>query len=302
MFTSILATAANGNGAAASEAAEETANGASNLLDSAKDIDWPALAIEYGTPLVGAIILLIVGWIIAAWIGRIVAGSMRRGKVDETLCRFFGKFTRWAIIIFVILSCIGLFGFDITTFAAVLAGAGLAIGLAFQGTLSSFAAGIMLLVFRPFKVGDYVDIGGTAGTVNEVDLFVTLLDTPGNTRIIVPNSSVFGNVIENYSFHPKRRVDVSVGTAYDADIDQAREVLLQCANAMEHKLDEPAPQVMLLEMGDSSINWSVRVWVPSSEFWPTRDALTREIKYGLDNAGIGIPFPQRDVHLFQANG
>jgi len=113
---------------------------------------------------------------------------------------------------------------------------------------------------------------------------------------------VFGNTIENYSFHPIRRVDVAVGTAYDADIDQAREVLLKCANSVQHKLDDPPPQIMLLALGDSSINWSVRVWVPSAEFWSTRDELTRAIKYGLDDAGIGIPFPQRDVHLFQSSG
>lgn len=302
MPTSLLATAADGNGAAAGEATGEAADQATNLIDSARDIDWQGLLQEYGIPALGALAVLIIGWIIAGIVGRMAAGGLRKARVDETLCRFLGKLVCWGILIMVVLACVGMFGVNVTSFAAVIAAAGFAVGLAFQGTLSSFSAGAMLLIFRPFKVGDYVTVDGQSGTVSEIDLFMTLLDTPDNKRVIIPNSSVFGNVIENYSYHPKRRCDVAVGTSYDADIDQTREVLLAAANAMEHKLDDPAPMVMLLEMSASSINWSVRVWVPSAQFWPTRDALTREIKYRLDEAGIVIPYPQMDVYFPKGMG
>ncbi len=286
---SFIATAAG-----AATPSEETAT---NPADWFNRIDWQRLIEQYGLPALGAIVLLIVGWIVAGIIGRIAGRGLRKARVDETLCRFLSKLVRWGILVLVLLACIGMFGVNVTSFAAVIAAAGFAIGLAFQGTLSSFSSGAMLLIFRPFKVGDYITAAGQSGTVFEIGLFSTLLNTPDNKRIIIPNSSVFGNVIENYSFNPTRRVDVSVGTSYDADLDQAREILLAAGNAMEHKLDDPAPAVLLQEMGASSINWSVRVWVPSSQFWPTKDALTREIKYRLDAADIGIPYPQMDVYF-----
>jgi small conductance mechanosensitive channel len=185
----------------------------------------------------------------------------------------------------------------VTGFAAVIGASALAVGLAFQGSLSNFAAGVMLLVFRPFKVGDVVNVAGQTGKIDEIGLFTTTMDTADNRRLILPNGSVFGAVIENISYHDTRRLDVAVGSEYPADLDRTREVLLRAARSLPTVLADPEPAAVLLELGDSSINWSVRVWVNAADYWPTRDALTRAVKLALDEAGIGIPFPQMDVHL-----
>jgi small conductance mechanosensitive channel len=252
---------------------------------------------SYGVKAAGALALLIVGWIIARIVGGMVLRGLRKARIDETLGRFFGKMTRWAILLFVVLGCVGMFGIDVTSFAAVIAAMGFAIGLAFQGTLSNFSSGIMLLIFRPFKVGDVVNVAGQTGKVYEIDLFSTMLDTPDNRRIILPNASVFGSTIENISHHDTRRVAVAVGTAYDADIDTARDVLLKAATGIEGILGDPEPAVVLTGLGASSIDWSVRVWVNAADFFPVTDALTRAVKYALDDAGIGIPFPQMDIYV-----
>lgn len=160
----------------------------------------------------------------------------------------------------------------------------------------------MLLIFRPFKVGDVVSVSGVTGTVCEIDLFVTTFDTPDNRRIIVPNGSIFGSTIENISHHTTRRVDVAVGSDYGADIDTTREVLLQAAANVEHAHTDPPPSVVLSELGASSIDWTVRVWVDAANYWAVKDALTRAVKYALDQANIGIPFPQMDVHVQQTVG
>jgi len=196
-----------------------------------------------------------------------------------------------------LVTALSLFGFEMTSFAAVLGASVLAIGLAFQGTLSNLAAGVMLLIFRPFKVGDVVEIGGESGTVFEIDLFNTAIDSFQNQRIILPNSGVFGSTITNITYHPYRRADVNVGVSYDADLDRTREVLEQAAAAVEGKRDDPAPAVVLLGLGDSSVNWVVRVWADGPVFWDVYQATVRSVKQHLDEAGLSIPFPQMDVHL-----
>lgn len=275
-------------------------NSIGSFADVLKDVDWEQIVLEYGLPALGALVLLILGWFISAWAGAMVARALRRARMEETIARFLGKLMRWMILLFVILGCVGLFGVDVTSFAAVIAAAGFAVGLAFQGTLSSFSAGIMLLIFRPFKVGDVVNVNSQVGKVYEIDLFYTSIDTFDNRRIIIPNSSVFGNTIENITFHETRRVDVTVGTSYGDDLDAVRVTLKKAIATLPQVMKEPEPMVFLSGFGASSIDWVVRVWVPTKEFWPTKDALTRAIKYALDADGHTIPFPQMDVHFDRA--
>ena len=261
-----------------------------------KDIDTSTI-LQYITPAIGALVLLFVGWIFAKWVGFLAARAMRKARVEETLCRFVGKVLKSTVLIFVCFSCLSLFGIEITAFAAVLAATGFAIGMAFHGSLGNIAAGIMLLIFRPFKVGDSVSVAGNKGKVYEIDIFVTTLDTPDNRRLIIPNGSIFGSTIENVSYHKTRRVAVEVGTDYAADLDETRQVLLDAANSIENTLADPGAAVVLSELGDSSIEWSVRVWVNAENFWSVKDALTRAIKISLDEAKIDIPYPQMNVHL-----
>jgi len=243
------------------------------------------------------IVIIVVSLLIAGRVRAIVAKTMRKARVDETLGSFFSQLARWAIIAIGLVSAIGYMGVPTASFAAVIGGASLAIGLAFQGSLGNLAAGVMLLVFRPFKIGDVVQVGGVTAKVTQIDLFTTMLDTPDNRRIIMPNGNIFGNEIENITYHPTRRVDVSVGTEYPADLDEVRRVLMGAAKSIEGVLKDPEPVVYLVEMGGSSINWAVRAWANTPDFWAVKERLTRQIKYDLDKADIGIPFPQMDVHI-----
>lgn len=245
---------------------------------------------------VGVIVLLVVAWIVAKWAGKRVTRSAE-GRLDLTIARFLGSLIKYLILIMALLGCLNIFGFETTSFAAVLGAAGLAIGLAMQGTLSNFSAGLMLLVFRPFKVDDVVSTAGITGKVVNLSLFTTEFDTPDNRRIIVPNGSIFGSTIENITFHDTRRVDVSVGTDYPADINHTRDVLLSAVKNLDSVHAEPAPVAYLTELGGSSIDWSVRMWTNTGDFWDVRERATQSIKKALDDAGIGIPYPQMDVHL-----
>ena len=202
------------------------------------------------------------------------------------------------LLVLVILSAAGVLGINTTSFIAVLGAAGLAVALAFQGTLSNFSSGVMLLTFRPFKVGDFVEIAGIAGTVREVGVFFSTLSTPDNVRITVPNSSISGEIIKNYSANETRRVDLVIGVAYDDDLETA---IRTCTTVLEEDprvLEDPAPVVAVHELGDSSVNLVVRPWVAGSDYWAARWDLTRRLKERLEAAGCSIPYPQRDVHLF----
>ncbi len=252
---------------------------------------------EYAVNIIGALLLLLVAWIIAGWVGGATARGLRKANVDETLAKFFSNFAKYTVLVLAILACLGIFGVQTTSFAAVLAAAGFAIGLAFQGTLSNFSAGVMLLTFRPFKVGDVISVAGVTAKVQEIELFATILDTPDNRRIIMPNSTIFGSTIENITFHDTRRVDVSVGTDYSANLAETRQVLEAVANSDPAKLPDQDSQVYLLELGASSINWVLRVWTKTEDYWAARERITNNVKEELDKAGIGIPFPQMDIHL-----
>ncbi len=256
-------------------------------------------AIFYGAKIVVALVVLLIGWIAAGWLGSLLRGALTRAKVDETLVRFLAKLARWLVMVLVILTCLGLFGVETTSFAAVIGSAGIAIGLALQGTLGNFAAGIMLLMLRPFKVGDVITVAGQTGTVYEIELFSTSLDSLDNRRFIIPNSQIFGSTIENITYHPRRRAEVAVGVSYSADIDATRAILTQVANNVPGGLSDPAPSVWLNDLGASSVNWFVRVWANGSEFGDVKQALTRAVKMALDEAKIEIPFPQMDVNVKQ---
>lgn len=248
-------------------------------------------------PIVIAIVLIVVVLLMAGWAKRLTVKATTKARIEVTLAKFFGNLVKWAILVMGAVTILQTFGVEATSFAAVLAAMGFAIGLALSGTLGNVAAGVMLLVFRPYKVGDVVKVNDVTAKVDEIELFTTTFDTFDNRRIIMPNSEIFGNTIENISYHKTRRVDVAVGTAYEADIDTARQTLMAAAMAVEGRIEDPAPVVYLNELGDSSINWTLRVWVNAADFWAVKDRLTRDVKYALDKAGIGIPFPQRDLNL-----
>jgi small conductance mechanosensitive channel len=256
----------------------------------------PLLA-NYAANAVGALVLLIVAWIVAVMVSRLVRRSLERARFDATLTKFFAHLVWWLVVLAAIVGCLGMFGVETTSFAAVLGAAGLAIGLAFQGTLSNFASGVMLLAFRPFKVGDVVTIAGQTGVVDEINVFATTLDTFDNRRFILPNNAISGATIENITYHSRRRADVDVGVSYDADIDRTREVLEKAAARVEGRLDDPPPVVFLAGLGASSVDWSVRVWAKREDFGAVKQATVRAVKRALDEAGIEIPYPQMDVHL-----
>lgn len=250
----------------------------------------------------GALAVLIVGLMVAGWARTLVRKAMSRSKVDDTLIPFVAGVVRVGLIALVAIAAVSTLGVPVASFVAVLGAAGLAIALAFQGTFSNFAAGVMLLTFRPFKPGDYVDIAGTAGTIQEIGIFTCVMTTPDNVRILVPNSEVFGQTIKNYSANETRRIDLVMGVGYDDDLGVAMRTCMDVITADARVLADPEPTVAVSELGDSSVNMVVRPWVNGSDYWATRFDLTRALKENLEAAGCSIPYPQRDVHLFQEAG
>ena len=246
-----------------------------------------------------ALLALIVTYFIARLISRWVSASLCK-RIDQTLGRFAGRFVFYAIMLIAGLSILQTAGVDGTSFAAVMAAAGFAIGLAFQGTLSNFASGVLLMVFRPFKVGDVINAAGVTGKVNEIDLFTTTLDTPDNRRLIVPNSSISSATIENITHHSERRVDVTIGVAYAASLDDTRNVLEACARSLDEYIiegDGRGFQVLLSNLGASSVDWTIRFWTSSDDYWLVKEKLTTEVKRQLDSSSIDIPFPQMQLHI-----
>lgn len=259
------------------------------------------LAAEWGLKVLGALAVI--------FVGRIVAGSLRSGArkgltradFDPTLVPFLANLVFIGMMTFVLISAAGLVGIPVTSFVAIIGAAGLAVALAFQGTLSNFSAGVMLLTFRPFKVGDLVDAGGSMGIVQEIGIFVTTITTLDNVKIIVPNTAISGSTIKNYSALPTRRIDLVIGVGYGDDLNLAMKTINTVLSEESRILEEPAPQVAVSELGDSSVNFVVRPWVNSEDYWDVRFGLTKELKERLEAAGCEIPFPQRDVHLYHEN-
>jgi len=260
------------------------------------------MAANYLLKGVAFIIILVVGRYIARWVRDLIRGGLDAPGADRTLTKFAGNFAYYGIFLLALFAGLETVGVETASFVAVLAAASFAVGLALQGTLANFAAGIMLLVFRPFSVGDYVDIAGETGFVREIQLFFTQLQTRDNRLIIVPNGDIFGATIENIFAYDEIRVDCDVGTDYPADIDETREVLLDAARSVDDRIEEKGEQAALVELGGSSINWQVRIWAEPDNYFRLKQELTRQVKYKLDEADIGIPFPQMDVHLDELNG
>lgn len=255
------------------------------------------LAIDYGIKIVGAILIFIIGKMIAKAIGNVTNKAMTRYNVDETLTKFASSAVYFGLLVVVIMAAISHLGIETTSFLAILGAAGLAIGLALKDTLSNVGAAVVILIFRPFKVGDFVDAGGAVGTVDSISLFTTTISPLDNRTIIVPNSSITAGNIINFSNKPVRRIDHVVGISYDDDIKKAKDVMYQVIADDTRALAEPEPLVAVTELGDSSVNFTVRAWVNSADYWDTYFSLIESIKIALDENSITIPFPQMDVHL-----
>ena len=260
------------------------------------------IATEYALKVVGVVVVFIVASWLSKKLQKLVVGIAEKRKLDLTIGRVLGTLVRTGIMAFAVISILGVFGIETASFAVVLGAAGLAIGLAFQGSLGNLSAGVMLLIFRPFKVGDVITVAGTTGKVYEISLFTTLLDTPDNRRIIVPNGTIFGSTIENITHHATRRADINVGADYGASLEETRDVLLKAAATVEGGLSDPAPAVVCTGLGDSSVDWQVRIWCNTADTLGVIELGTRVVKNALDEAGIGIPFPQMDVHLDKVEG
>lgn len=256
---------------------------------------------EFGLKAVGALVFLFVGRIVAGAVRKTTGRALDRSGTDATLIPFISGLVYAALMAGIFIAAAGIVGIEAGSFIAIIGAAGLAIALAFQGTLSNFSAGIMLLTFRPFKVGDFVEAGGVAGTVKEVAVFTTILATPDNVKIIVPNSSIAGATIKNFSANENRRIDLVVGVHYDDDLNVAMSTIMGILKADSRVLEDPEPVVAVSEMADSSMNFVVRPWVKGADYWQTRWDLTKQLKEGLEAAGCSIPYPQRDVHLFQTS-
>ena len=246
-----------------------------------------------------AIAILIVGRIVAGWLRGLVTRLMTKGGTDATIVGFVSSLAYIAMMAFVVLAALGQLGIETTSFIAVLGAAGLAIGLALQGSLSNFAAGFLMIIFRPFKVGDLIEGAGVMGVVEKIEMFTTTLRTGDNKTIIVPNANLANNNIVNYSAKETRRVDFTFGVSYDADIKNVREILKDIVSADERVLDDPAPMIAVGELADSSVNFVVRVWVKNADYWGVFFDTTEAVKLRFDEEGIGIPYPTRDVNLYK---
>ncbi len=261
--------------------------------------DLGAVLLPWALRVAGAAATLVGGWIAA----RIGANVTRRAlaRVDTTITGFAARGVYFAILAFAVVAALARFGVQTTSFVALIGAAGFAVAMALQGSLSNFASGVLLLVFRPFRVGDFIDAGGIMGTVREIGVFSTEIATPDNVQVTVPNSKIYGDVIRNFSVYDTRRIDVTVGIGYGDDIGRAIEVALGVMRDDERILADPEPQVFVTELADSSVNLLLRCWSARADFWATKCDLTRRVKEAFDAAGIEIPFPQRVVHSAAAD-
>ncbi len=256
------------------------------------------LLTNYGLSVLGGLLILVIGWTIAGWTRRAISRGLGRiERIDRTLSNFLASAARYVILVLTVLAVLSEFGVQTASLITVFGAASLAIGLALQGTLSNLAAGVMLLFFRPFKVGDYVEAGGKAGTVKSVDLFMTEFATPDNVRILVPNGKIWGDSVVNYSYHDTRRLDLAVGIDYGDDMDAAIAAVRELIGKEDRIRPEPEPLVVIGELADSSVNLTIRVWCAAADYWALKWAMTKGLKEALDRAGIAIPFPQRTVHV-----
>ena len=264
------------------------------LLEMGKE-----LVIQYGIKVLVAIVIFIIGKMIANWLKKLVIRVMSKADVDQIIIGFTSSIAYIGMMAFVVVAALGQLGIQTTSFIAILGAAGLAIGLALQGSLANFAAGFLLIIFRPIKVGDVIEAAGVTGKVNAIHIFTTTLTTPDNKTIIVPNAKLGSDNIINYSTQATRRVDLTVGVSYDAELKEVRAILEDIVSKDARILADPEHQIAVAELADNSVNFVVRVWVESADYWGVFFDTTEAVKLRLDQAGIGIPYPQRDVHLYE---
>lgn len=257
------------------------------------------MAVDWGVRIISFILVLIIGMWMAKMLKKGLIKVMQKKEVDPTLVKFLSALAHVGLQAFVIIAALGKLNVQTASFVAVLGAAGLAVGLALQGSLSNFASGVLMIIFKPFTLGDFVEAGGATGAVEEIGIFTTVINSPDNKKMIVPNSAVMGGKITNFNANGIRRVDLTAGIGYSDNIDQAKEVLEGILAKDERVLKTPAPTVAVVEMADSSVNFVVRPWCTGDDYWDVYFDTTEAIKKALDDAGISIPFPQRDVHLYE---
>ncbi|MEA3303651.1 MAG: mechanosensitive ion channel [Pseudomonadota bacterium] len=276
---------------------------AKELLDPAKSAELldkgMELLMQYGLKALAAIAIFIIGRMVAKWMRRLITRMMKKADVDQMIIGFTSNIAYIALLAFVVVAALGQLGLQTTSFIAILGAAGLAIGLALQGSLANFAAGFLMIIFRPFKQGDFIEANGVSGTVDLIEIFTTTLKTLDNKTIIIPNGKLSADNIINYSTEDTRRVDLTVGVSYDADLKEVRRVLEDIISKEERVLKDPEHLVAVGELADNSVNFVVRLWVNSGDYWGVTFDMNETIKTRMDEAGIGIPYPQRDIHLYQ---
>ena len=269
-------------------------------LNIEKIIDTLTLwATTYSMKIIAAVLIFIIGKWLAKKVSNVFIKLLEKNKVDATLTRFLESIIYYTLLIVVLIAVAGQLGINTTSFLTIVGAAGLAIGLALKDSLSNFSSGVMLILFRPFRVGDFATVGGVTGTVKSIDIFNTTLNTPDNQRVIVPNANITNDVITNVTANDTRRVDLTIGIGYGDDVLKAKQVLGEILKTENRILETPAPKIAVSELADSSVNFVVRPWVKTSDYWDVYFDLTEKIKLTFDQEGISIPFPQQDVHFFQ---
>jgi small conductance mechanosensitive channel len=253
----------------------------------------------YGLRVIAAIVIFILGRWVALGVAKLIKRIMLKSKVDETLVSFVRHLSYVALLAFVVIAALNQLGIQTASFIAVLGAAGLAIGLALQGSLGNFAAGVLMIIFKPFKVGDFIDGGGVAGTVEKIEIFTTQLKTPDNKTIIIPNAKITGDNITNFNVKGTRRVDFVFGISYGDDIDKARGIIKEIIDQDERVMKEPEPAIVVSELADSSVNLTVRAWTSAADYWSFYFDTIESVKKQFDAQGVSIPFPQRDVHIYE---
>lgn len=266
-----------------------------NNIDTAKIwADYGDAILGFGARAVGALIVLLIGLRVAAWLGRLVrAVSLKQENIDDTLGNFFGSMVRWAVTAAVFIAVLQVFGVPATSFVAVLGALTLAIGLSLQGALGNIASGVMIMIFRPYRLGDYVEAAGAAGTVKDINLFQTVLATPDNVQIMVPNSQAIDGVIKNFSGYATRRVDITFGIDYGDDIDKAIGIIGSIVDVDDRIMRDPEPFAKVVNLGDSSVDIATRNWVKASDYWDVKFDLIKKVKVAFDQQGISIPYPHQ---------
>ena len=263
--------------------------------------EYSPVVLDFGVQLAMAIIVFLVGKWIARKVTSLLNRSMGKSGIDATVCTFASNLVYALLMTVVIIATLAQVGIQTASFVAIIGAAGLAVGLALQGSLANFAAGVLMILFRPLKQGDFVEAAGVSGVVADISIFCTTFTSGDNKTIIVPNSSIMSGAITNYSTMPTRRIDMVIGISYDASMKQAKQIISDILAADDRVLNDPVPTVAVAELADSSVNLVVRPWVNSADYWPTRFALHEEIKERFDAADIGIPYPQMDVHVSKDN-